>query len=88
MFDQTFTGPKDGPKIETVEKDGIVVKLQREDPFGLIYLSVDGVTLPEEYQGRYTDTDYAFKAANKYLLERAEALEQLTKVKQKIKAEV
>lgn len=77
MFDQTYTGPKDGPKIDTVEKDGVVVKLQREDPFGLIFMSVDGVILPEEYQGRYTDMDYAMRAANQYLTERSKALEEV-----------
>ncbi len=50
--------------------NGNTLRLQRQDPYGLIKLSLARGALPEKYQGDYTDWRAARKAAEHYLDDR------------------
>lgn len=64
-------GPRDAAAEEIIQMtNGNHIKMQRQDPFGFIYLSLKNGGLPEKYQGAYTTFAYARQAAQQYLQDR------------------
>jgi hypothetical protein len=62
---------RDRPREEYIDMaNGNRLKMARTDPYGFIYLSLMRGSLPEKYQGAYTDFKVARQAADQYLYER------------------
>lgn len=58
--------PQEELKIDSVELHGQTVFLTRQDPFGMIYLSLPQGTLPAKYSGAYSRVEAAQHAALTY----------------------
>lgn len=88
MFDPTYAPLKDAPKTPTIEVPGNTIYLTRKDPYGHVYLSLAKGELPAKFAGAYTTMAQAEFAANKYTIEREEAMKDIveeTKVPRKKK---
>jgi len=77
MNDET-TAPKDAPATMEIpiDNDNKII-LQRKPPFHFIYMHLEKGTLPEKFQGAYTNFEYARDDALRYIDQRTRELEQL-----------
>lgn len=72
---------KDAPKTIELTEGDVTITIQRQDPYGLLYLTSNKGDLPKAYQGHYTDVDYAITATKQYFesLQRDSSFEELKK---------
>lgn len=75
---------KDAPTtIEVPIDNDNKITIFRTDPFGLIYMKLDNGTLPQKFQGAYTNYEYAREDALRYIDQRKNEIEKLSKAKTK-----
>lgn len=72
-------------RVRTIElENGNKLNLTAKDPYGLIYLSLEHGQLPDSLKGAaFTDWGQAERAAQTYIAQRKQVVEELSKKKTK-----